>query len=267
MKFSVQYDLGGQEMLAQERLDRMADYLKLGQSATVKELAQEFGVSEVTIRKDLNELESKGLIEKVFGGAIWLGPEQLIRSEIKPDVKADTRQEDKARLVEAVLENISLGDSLFLDNGTTNRLLVAKCRQYYEVLTIITCDLNIALEATQAPNYRVILLAGELSNLSQTSRDFAEVDRLRAYRVDTAIMGCDSFSKEGVYTTSNEKAALKSSALGIANHRILLATGEKSRRRSLLRYAEMASFDHLYTSQDADLDGLHTISHLEIKIC
>lgn len=232
-------------MFAKKRLNKISEYLKTKQSATVSELSDEFDVSEVTIRKDLSLLESESLIERSFGGAIWIG--QSISHEIANEVKMVSHKKEKRAIAEKVISEINEGDTLFLDAGTTNNILIDYIKDFSN-LTILTNDLLIALKLTDIPDFRIVFIGGEISNVSKATIDYMATKMLLNFNVDLAILGCDSFSIEsGACTTSVDKATLKSTAISIASKSILSATSDKYYRRGLVKFAELNEFDKIYT--------------------
>lgn len=255
-----------QAMLTQERRDIIANYLKDKQSATVIELAKLVNTSQVTIRKDLTNLEEQNLVQKVYGGAIWLGKDHLIAEEIKSDIKLVSQKQEKERIARQVVKRLHSGMTLFLDAGTTNQILAQQLLSF-EHLTIITWDLEIALTLVNNLSFKVILLAGELSNITKTSRDYASVERLKQFRADIAVMSCDAFSRQGVFTTSNEKGAMKEAGMKIAERRFLVADGAKSLRRSLMAYDKIQAFDCFFTTEETDLEALRDLAGTEVVVC
>lgn len=232
-------------MFAKKRINEIADYLKVNQSATVVELSKEFKVSEVTIRKDLSVLENEKLIERSFGGAIWIS--HSISNEISNEVKLVSKEKEKRQIAEKIVLNINEGDTIFLDAGSTNNILVDFLDEISN-LTILTNDLLIALKLTKISNFRIIFIGGEVSNVSKATVDYMATKILLNFNIDLSILGCDSFSIEsGACTTSVDKATLKSTAISISNKAILSTTSDKYYRRGLVKFANLNEFDQIYT--------------------
>lgn len=237
-------------MFAKKRINEIAEYLRIHHAAKVSELSEIFEVSEVTIRKDLSVLEDENLIEKSFGGAIW--KEQSISSEIDNDIKMITQRDEKIQLAKEVISEINNGDTIFLDAGSTNNILVDYLNVFTE-LTIITNDLLIAIKLTENPNFRLIFVGGEISRVSKASVDYMTTKMLLNFNLDISILGCDSFSvKDGASTTSMDKATLKNTAMSIASKSILLTTSDKYYRRGLVKFAQLNEFDKIYTNNTFD---------------
>lgn len=252
-------------MFAKKRIDQIAKYLKEHKSATVTDLSEIFGVTEVTIRKDLSMLESNQLIERVFGGALWI--EQSISDEISYEIKKISHVAEKNRIAKKIIEEISNGDSIFLDAGSTNNILAGFLDHFLD-LTILTNDLLIALKLSEVDQFKIIFIGGEVSNISKATADFTTIQSLSDFNVDLAILGCDSFSSNGACTTSVNKAALKSTAISISSKCILSATGEKYSRKGLVKFAELSEFDKIYTDSSVkSINELNKIEDVVIHFC
>lgn len=252
-------------MLAKKRIDQITNYLKEYKSATVTELSEKFNVTEVTIRKDLSVLESNQLIERVFGGALWI--EQSISNEISYDIKKISRVAEKTKIAKEIIKEISDNDSIFLDAGSTNNILAGYLDQFTN-LTILTNDLLIALKLSELAKFRIIFIGGEVSNLSKATADYNAVQNLSTFNVDLSILGCDSFSINGACTTSVNKAGLKLAAISNSNKRILSTTGDKYSKNGLVRFAELQDFDKIYTDKSIqDVSELNELENVIIEFC
>lgn len=246
-------------MFAKERINEIIDFLKRKHSATVTELAEKFEVSEVTIRKDLSNLEQSNLVERSFGGAIWIG--HSISSEISNEVKMESKNKEKKDISLKAVEYVSEGDSIFLDAGSTNFTLLQPLTRFSN-LTVLTNDIYIANKLSDYQNYRVIFTGGEISNVSKASTDSIASKVLSNFNVDVSFLGCDSFSMDsGVCTTSPDKAYLKQTAMRIANKNILLATSDKYYRRGLVKFSDMDKFDVIVTDSEYNHEDIHFLTN------
>lgn len=253
-------------MFAQNRINQIAEYLKKNQSATVSELSKKFSVSEVTVRKDLSVLEADNLIERSFGGAIWIG--HSISNEISNEVKMVSRKEDKARIAKKIISEINEGDTIFLDAGSTNNILVGFLNEFSN-LTILTNDLLIALKLSGFSKFRIIFIGGEVSNISKATVDYMATQNLSMFNVDISILGCDSFSiNNGACTTSVDKSALKSMALSISSKSMLSTTSDKYSRKGLVTFAELSDFDKIYTDKSiSNMQDFKELEDVAIEFC
>ena len=145
-------------MLLNERLQTILDILEKEGTVTVAGLVKLFNVSEMTIRRDFDVLESRGVLKRVHGGAV----SNRGRSYEPPFLsRSATSLAEKQRIGKAAVELISNGDSISLDVGTTT-LEIAKNLKDRQDLTIITPSLHIASELLNHQGVRLILTGGFL---------------------------------------------------------------------------------------------------------
>jgi DeoR family glycerol-3-phosphate regulon repressor len=165
------------------------------------------------------------------------------------------------------VEEVKSGETLFLDAGSTNNIFIDYLMDFNE-LTILTPDLMSALKLLQQTSFKVIVVGGEVSRATKSVKDYTAVEMLKRYNVDSAFIGCDSFSPEtGACTTSSEKAVIKRAAMSIANKVVLLSASDKFYKRSLLQFADLEDFHKLYLSEPfEDVDRLEELN-IDIILC
>lgn len=129
-----------ESIFAEERKDRILTLLERKQKVTVSELSREFGVSEVTIRKDSNSLENMGLLKRTHGGAISI---YGTRFELPTVEKVVKNKEEKQKIGAYAASLIQDGESILLDSGTTT-LEIARNLRNARNLTVVVNDLNVA---------------------------------------------------------------------------------------------------------------------------
>ncbi len=126
------------------RLNSIEQYVISRETVSIDELCEVFGVSKNTIRRDLNELEQRGHITKVYGGVTATVPSGAVPTPIRSGLN----QIDKSLIGRLAAEEVADGDTIFIDSGTTTlcllRFLVAKKR-----ITIITHSLGALSEASK----------------------------------------------------------------------------------------------------------------------
>src|SRR5258708_7664505 len=143
-------------MLAQERRQHIFKAIEASGVASVRDLAQRFDVSMITIMRDLQELEQEGLIRRVHGGAI-----SVRGASYEPPFSARESQlsPEKQRIALKAVELIADGDSLILDVGTTT-LEIARALKGKRNLTVLVTNLRAALELASRPAIQAIVIDG-----------------------------------------------------------------------------------------------------------
>lgn len=144
-------------MLSQDRQKRIYDLIKKRKSALVTELSEQLGTSLSTVRRDLTEMEERGLVQRVHGGAI------LVEDNDEPPVllRGDQNTEAKHRIGEAAARLVQDGDTIILTAGTTVEAMLTHLAAKRN-LTVITNVVNIAYKLAAYPQITVVVLGGWL---------------------------------------------------------------------------------------------------------
>jgi DeoR/GlpR family transcriptional regulator of sugar metabolism len=206
------------------------------------ELAEEFGVSEMTIRRDVETLEGEGLARRVRGGAISV----TSRSYEPPfGVRATTAAEAKAAIGVAAARLVNDGDTIIIDVGTTT-LELAKALHGRQGITVVTAALPVALELGNEPAIRVVVTGG----LSLTG-GMAE-DAFTTMNCDVAFIGVAGVCVGPGLTEYNpDDARVKRAAIGAARRTIVLADESKLGKIAFATVAPLSSVDAMVTDAPA----------------
>lgn len=147
------------KMFATERRDRIIDLLQERKRITVKELSSEMGVSEATLRADLNKMELDGLLTRTHGGAV-LNDEK--ENETSFNVRQKKNKVEKAKIASKAFQHIEEKQCILLDASSTALELAQLIKDTPIRLTIVTTGLQTALELKENPDITVILVGGLL---------------------------------------------------------------------------------------------------------
>jgi DeoR/GlpR family transcriptional regulator of sugar metabolism len=213
----------------------------------VDELCSELGVSAATVRRDLVELDQRGHLHRVHGGAVCV--ERRLEEPLFED-KAALAAAEKQRIADAALAFIKPNDSVFLDGGSTV-LALARLLTDMGQLTVVTNSLRVALTLSAA-GPRLILVGGEFRTLSQTFVGSLTQPLLSQLRMDTAFMGTIGLSgEEGLTTTDPREAQTKEIVMAHSRRVVLLADSSKIGKVSFVRFGSLADVDVLITDGGA----------------
>lgn len=191
---------------AQGRRSAILQSLNEDSSVNVTELSRKFGVSEVTIRKDLRILRERKLLIRVHGGAIKRTNTNT-DEELNFSVKSLVRAREKEAIGRAAAAHIKNGDTILIDSGTT-ALEVAKNLHRFHDLTIITNSAAAMMEALKYKRFKVIFLGGAVREASYSTVGPLAESNLKLFYCDKLFLGVDSFSVEsGLSTPSVEEAS------------------------------------------------------------
>ncbi|MBO4633857.1 MAG: DeoR/GlpR transcriptional regulator [Bacteroidales bacterium] len=219
---------------AQGRRSAILQRLREDSSVNVTELSREFGVSEVTIRKDLRILKERKLLIRVHGGAIMGANVSAQEPEERTfHLKQLANAREKEAIGRAAAAHIQNGDTILIDSGTT-ALQVARNLQAFTDLTIITNSINAMLEALKYKRFRVILLGGTVRESSNSIVGPLAESNLKLFYCDKLFLGVDSISMEdGLSTPSMEEASTNQVMISRAREVIAVFDSSKVNRRAL----------------------------------
>ena len=194
--------------LAPQRRQRIRSIVDSRRAARLEELSAALGVSQATVRRDLDELAAEGKLRRVHGGAVAMDERP---SEPHFDVKAVEAAEEKERIAARAIELLSPDDTVYLDSGSTV-LAAARLLRGWDRLTVVTNSLPAATElAGRGP--RLIVVGGEFRATSQALVGPLTHLLLDALHVDRALIGTFALSlEEGLTTTDPAEAYTKSSS-------------------------------------------------------
>ena len=248
--------------LAPERIQKIADILSHERVVRVADLTRVVGASPATIRRDLTEMQSRGMLRKVHGGAVAAGPR--IEEPLFDD-KTTIHADEKRRIARKALEFIGPRESIFLDGGSTV-LALAGLLQEMKHLTVVTNSLRVA-QALSGTGPRVIVIGGELRSLSQTFVGPLTGTMLEHLHVDVAFMGTIALAEqEGMTTTDPREAYTKQRVMAHAHRVILMADGSKIGTVSFVGFGDVSDIDTLITDNAADRKLLQRLKRQGINI-
>jgi DeoR/GlpR family transcriptional regulator of sugar metabolism len=248
--------------LAPERRKRLRLIVESRRSARLEELSAALGVSQATVRRDLDELAAEGKLRRVHGGAVAIDERP---SELHFDVKAVEAAEEKERIAARAVELLSPDDTVYLDSGSTV-LAAARLLRGWSSLTVVTNSLPAATElAGQGP--RLIVLGGEVRATSQALVGPLTHLLLDTLHFDRALIGTFAFSLEdGLTTTDPAEAYTKELVLERAREVILLADSRKVGTRSLVRAGRLEAIDILVTDGGIDDRTVRSLERRGLKV-
>ena len=239
------------DVFAAERQDRIARLVEEHGRARVTDLASRFGVSSVTIRKDLMALESAHRLVRAHGGAIAI---DRSRPELSFDIRERLQAGEKVQIGAAGAALVHDGESIVMDASTT-ALSVArqlKVRGGWSQLTIITNGLRLAAELAGHPGITVLMLGGRvrweaLSVVGQLGDGL--FDRIN---VQKAFLGAAGFTLEsGLSDATDEEAQIKRSMVGAAREVVAIVDHTKWERAAFATFCRTDEIDIVLTDVGA----------------
>ncbi len=206
------------------RQAKIRDRLAATPGVAVGAMAREFGVSEMTIRRDFNALEKLNLIQRIHGGA-RLTERMILEFDYRD--RRELNRAAKCAIAAAARRLVKPGDRLILDSGTTTLELAVLLRDMQD-LTVITPSLAVASELQHAPGVEVILLGGVMRRGRPDLTGPVTEHCLELFSVDLAFQGADGVGEDGrIYDQDLRQARVDKIMRKIARRSVLLADHTK----------------------------------------
>jgi DeoR family transcriptional regulator, aga operon transcriptional repressor len=235
------------------RRDRMLAVIRERDFVRVGELSERFGISEVTVRSDLDALAGRGEVHRIRGGAI---PRTLPDKERPFEESETTFAEEKVAIGRAAADLVRDGETLLMDVGTTTaaaaRALTA--RTELKNVTVFTNGLKTALELEPAfPRITVVLLGGTLRPLQHSLVNPLGTVMLERLNAATAFIGCNGVDVRGGVTNINlPEAEIKRAMLLAARRPIVVADGSKLGEVEVAKVCDLGEVSMVVTDRSAD---------------
>ncbi len=231
-------------MLAIERRNVILARLQSEGKVIVADLSQEFGVTEETIRRDLEKLDNEGLAKKTYGGAVL---NQNLNTDVPFNVRKRSNVELKQRIAEKIAALIQDGDYLMLDASST-AIHVAKSIKNRKNITLITNSVEILLELSDKEGWNVLSTGGVLKQGSLSLVGSSAERMIRGYHVAVAVCSSKGIDLAMGVTESNEKdSEIKRAIFSSANHKVLAIDSTKFDRISFVRVCDLNEVDTIVT--------------------
>ncbi len=249
-------------MFAEERKSKILDSLNKYGKVKVCDLSQRYEVSEVTIRRDLQELEEDELIKRVHGGAIL---NLNTKFELTFSEKIDKFYDEKESVGKIAALMIVDGDTIAIDAGTTT-LSIAKYITAKDI-TVLTNSVDIAYELSKKRDVEVIVTGGTLRWETRAMVGPVADNTLKNFRVDKAFMGSNGVCIINGLTTPNIiEANTKREMIKIAKQTILLCDHTKFGTVYFAKIVDLDSVDIIITDNQLDNELLEKFEEKGVQI-
>lgn len=249
-------------MFAQERKSIILDSLKTYGKVKVCDLSKLYDVSEVTIRRDLKELEVEELLKRVHGGAVL---NDNTKFEPTFTEKIDKFYNEKQAVGKLAATMIEDGDTIILDAGTTT-LSIAKYITAKNI-TILTNSVDVAFELAKKQNMEVIVIGGTLRWETRAFVGTVADNTIKDFRVDKAFIGANGVSILNGLTTPNIiEANTKREMIKIAKKIIVVCDHTKFTKVSFAKIIDLESIDIIITDNQLDGEVLKEFHEKDIEV-
>lgn len=248
----------------QQRRRALSRLLVASANVSTGELADHFAVSEMTIRRDLRQLQADGVALPCYGGAMAA---QRITFEFEFDERRRAYRAEKKRIGQAAAEHVAEGQTLFLDTGTTTLEVAKALASSSKAVRVVTSSLVIASEMWARPNLELQLLGGTVrGNSPDLAGPFTEI-MLERLTADIAILGSDGLDPtRGSFAVDVETARISERMAAGARRSIVVCDRSKLGRTSAVRCLELDDIDMLVTDKAADRTAIRKLRAQGVQI-
>ena len=224
-----------------DRRSRILEYVIENERVDVNELAGMFAVSQVTVRKDLDHWEKKGLIRRQHGYAVAIAPDNLLsRLAFHYDLKR--------RIAAAAADLVPNGGTVMIESGSCCALLADEIAKAKRGVTIITTSAFIADYVRTAPGVSVVLLGGDYQSESQVTVGPLVEQCLLNFHVEQLFIGIDGYTIDSGFTGRNHlRAAVVKAMAKQAENVIVLTESLKFPRRGAVPLLPVGAVSRVVT--------------------
>lgn len=249
-------------MIPEERRRTIVDIVTNRGGCSVEYLAEELSFSKATIRRDLRELESDGLLERSHGGAV---PVTSVGEEQTYDEKEIRNIDAKRAIAEVAVEEVEDGEVVFFDAGTTT-MQVAKALSTEDPLLAVTSSPRLAIELTDENN-EVKLTGGTLRRRTRALVGPTAESFMERMNFDLLFLGTNAIHPDNGLSTPNEdEARMKELMVEKAARVVLVADGSKMGKRSLVKFADIGDVDRFVTDETVPRDLAQALSSTDVDV-
>ena len=247
-------------MAFNERYGEILKILTKIKKITVQELTERLKVSEVTIRKDLSNLEAQGKILRTHGGAVLA---EDIDQHNPLNIRIKNNIEKKIKIAKKARELVREDDTIYIDAGSTCHKFAKEIKDMN--LRVVTNSLDVILEFAQCPNISLFTLGGSFRPDARSFIGSIAINSLKSFQISTCFMGASGISKKGNFSSQNIiEAELKNAVIKASNRKVVLADNSKYGISAFTIFAKPGDIDILVT--DSDANNLEHLKSLDIEV-
>lgn len=251
------------DLYLEERQQEILKRVNQQGRASVAELGRQFGVSEVTIRSDLQALAERNLVLRTHGGAV---PATRGLYDLSLALRRQRQAQEKGRIGGAGAALVADGDAIFLDSSST-ALAIAQRLKDRRHLTIITNSLAVAQEMLDAPGVTVVTPGGTLRRDTASLVGTDGLEMLRKYNIQKGFFGAHGINcPEGLTDVSADEADVKRPLVAMCRQVIAVLDATKWGQVGLASFADLEQVDSVITDVDAPPDLVNQVRSSGIEV-
>lgn len=239
-------------MLKEERQKIMLELLMEKKIVKVADITEKLQVADMTVRRDFQEMEDKGLIIRIHGGAKMLDKDTLTSIELSHREKKKIHLEEKTEIAQIIAENIYTGETIFLGPGTTIELV-------YDYLTvdyakIITNSIHVFNKFKHDSRFELILIGGAYRSKTGAFVGTIANDFISSIHVQKSFIGVNGLNQSTIFTSNEDEGLTQKYALNSADERFIIADHHKLDKKDFYGFYQLKDINWLITDSGIPAD-------------
>jgi len=250
-------------LFLQERREQIITLVEQVGRISVADLSERFGLSQATIRTDLDALAASGLLVRTHGGAVALDRSDL---ELSFDVRRRLHSEQKDRIGAAAAAMIEDGEAIIVDASTTALALATQIKGCSE-LTVLTNGIRIALALLDTPDITVLMPGGFLRRDSVSLVGAEGHDFVGQFNFQKGFFGAKGLTvKEGLTDVNSAEVAIKRDLVAHAKQIIAIVDSSKWGQVGFVSFASIDQMDCVITDEGAPPDMVAALREAGVNV-
>lgn len=251
-------------MAQRGRIDLIQRMVVEERTVSVSELSKHFQVTEETIRRDLEKLENKGVLNRTYGGAV-LNTEFINQNTIHFSQRSQINAEAKMMIAQKANALLAQETVIGADASSTVMELI-RTLEGRSNLTIVTNSVGVLLECVQS-NINVLSTGGFLNPKSMSLQGVAAQNTIKNYHLDIVFISCKALEKSaGIFDTNEYEAVLKSAMVKQTQKVVLLVDHTKFDKTSFVKIIGFDKIDCLITDEKPSEEWMETFQQHGIEV-
>lgn len=250
-------------MKKEDRISYLLDILSSNPSIHIHKLQQLVDSSVSTLRRDLIELETNGIIKRSFGLVTLLRKDNI---EYTASFRSTQHPNEKRKICRLASDLIFDNDSVFIDSSTTNKYIIQNLTDR-EKVNVITNNIYIAMQDHNQKNIRVFLAGGFLRPYSETVLGSEALEYLSQFHPRLSLISCSSINENGVFMADIRQTHCKKKMIENADLSVLLVDHSKFKVKSdFIKLCSLEDFDYLITDKKPDDKFVNLLKENKVKL-